>query len=155
MAATSATATGASVSIDAGIYFVRGFMVQNSAQSIILDKYTSTPNYRVGWTITETIVTPEMDSSLLDNAQGTSNYAAKGADRFKMSLTIGKKSLTSTDDSDFIELVRTVDGVVQNQVRATQYSVVADMLARRTDDESGDYVVRPVSYTHLTLPTKA
>jgi len=142
LAATTATATGASVSIDAGIYFVRGFMVQNLAQSIILDKYTSTPNYRVGWTITETIVTPEMDSSLLDNATGTSNYAAKGADRFKMTLTIGKKALTATDDSDFIELVRTVDGVVQNQVRATQYSVVADMLARRTDDESGDYVVK-------------
>ena len=142
LAATSATATGASVSIDAGIYFVRGFMVQNNAQSIILDKYTSTPNYRVGWTITETIVTPEMDSSLLDNAQGTSNYAAKGADRFKMTLAIGKKALTATDDSDFIELIRTQDGVVQNQVRATQYSVVADMLARRTDDESGDYVVR-------------
>ena len=59
-----------------------------------------------------------------------------------MTLTIGKKALTATDDSDFIELVRTEDGVVQNQVRATQYSVVADMLARRTDDESGDYVVK-------------
>ena len=141
LAATSATATGTSVSVDEGIYFVRGFMVQNSAQSITLDKYTNTPSYRVGWTIQEILVTPEMDANLLDNATGSSNYAAKGAHRLKITLTIGKKALTATDDSDFIELIRVDGGVVQRQVRATQYSVVAKMLARRTNDESGDYVV--------------
>ena len=142
LAATSATATGTSVSIDAGIYFIRGFMIQNLASTIILDKYTNTPSYRVGWTITETLVTPEMDPSLLDNATGSSNYAAKGAHRFRMRVAIGKKTLTTTDDSDFIELIRLENGLVQNQVRSTQYSVVADMLARRTDDESGDYIVK-------------
>ena len=142
LAATSATATGTSVSIDDGIYFIRGFMVQNLASTIILDKYTNTPSYRVGWTVTETLVTPEMDPSLLDNATGSSNYAAKGAHRFRMRVAIGKKSLTATDDSNFIELIRLEDGLVQTQVRSTQYSVVADMLARRTDDESGDYVVK-------------
>ena len=142
LAVASATATGTSVSIDAGIYFIRGFMVQNLASTIILDKYTNTPSYRVGWIITETLVTPEMDPELLDNATGSSNYAAKGAHRFRMRLAIGKKALTSTDDSDFIELIRLDVGLVQSQVRATQYAVVADMIARRTDDESGDYVVK-------------
>ena len=31
---------------------------------------------RVGFTITEELITPETDASLTDNAQGSSNYAA-------------------------------------------------------------------------------
>jgi len=141
-AATSANATGSAVKVLAGIYFVRGFMVQNTEQTIVLDKYTNTPSYRVGWTVTETLVTPEADNSLLDNAQGSSNYAAAGAHRLKLTLTLTKKSLTATDDSNFIELVRVNSGVLENKIRFTEYSVVADMIARRTNDESGDYIVK-------------
>ena len=35
---------------------------------------------RVGFTITETLVTPESDSSLTDNATGSANYAPKVSD---------------------------------------------------------------------------
>ena len=141
-ATAAATATGAAVTVQAGIYYIRGFMTQNTEQTIILDKYTNTPSYRVGWNITETLVTPEMDPSLLDNAQGSSNYAAKGADRFKMTLTLGKFSLTATTDNNFVELARLNAGLIESRAKFTEYSIVADMLARRTDDESGDYVVK-------------
>ena len=140
--ATSATATGSAVSVLAGIYFIRGFMVQNNAETITLDKYTNTPSYRIGWTVTETLVTPEMDPSLLDNAQGSSNYAAKGANRFKMSLALTKKTLTTTDDSNFVELARVENGVLVNKIKYTEYSIIEDMLARRTNDESGDYITK-------------
>ena len=141
-AATSANATGSAVKVLAGVYFVRGFMVQNTEQTVVLDKYSSTPSYRVGWNVTETLVTPETDSSLLDNAQGSSNYAAKGAHRLKISLTLAKKTLTETDDSNFVELVRVNEGVVEKRVKFTEYSIVQDMIARRTDDESGNYIVK-------------
>ena len=141
-AASAATATGSAVTVQAGIYYVRGFMVQNSEQTIILDKYTNAPSYRVGWTVTETLVTPEMDSALLDNAQGSSNYAAKGAHRFQMTLALAKKSLTTTDDSNFVELARLNGGTIESRIKYTEYSIIADMLARRTDDESGDYIVK-------------
>ena len=117
-------------------------MVQNTEQTVVLEKYTNTPSYRVGWQVTETLVTPETDASLLDNAQGSSNYAAKGAHRLKITLTLIKKSLTATDDSNFVELVRVNNGIVENRVRFTEYSVIADMIARRTDDESGNYIVK-------------
>jgi hypothetical protein len=38
--------------------------------------------------------------------------------------------------------MRVENGIVINQVRATEYSVLEDTLARRTFDESGDYSVR-------------
>jgi hypothetical protein len=34
------------------------------------------------------------------------------------------------------------EGLVQSTVRSTEYSVLEDTLARRTFDESGDYIVR-------------
>ena len=50
--------------------------------------------------------------------------------------------MTSTSDSNFVELLRLSSGIIQNQVRTTEYSVLEDTLARRTFDESGDYIVR-------------
>ena len=147
--ATSATATGAAVTVLAGIYYVRGFMVQNTEQTIILDKYTNTPSYRVGWNVAEELITPEENSTLLDNAQGSSNYAAKGAHRFKMSLTLAKMTLTTTDDSNFVELARINAGVIENRAKFTEYSIVRDMLARRTDDESGNYITK-----HFDIDTR-
>jgi len=140
--ASLATSTGSAASVTAGIFFINGFMCRNTAQTILLDKYTNTPSYRIGFNVVETLVTPEMDSNLLDNAQGSSNYAAKGAHRFQITLNLAKLALTSTADTGFVELARVDNGNIVHRKKATEYAVVADMLARRTDDESGDYVVR-------------
>ena len=141
--ATDATAIGSSANIEEGVYFIRGHFVRVAQQRLILDKYTNNPSYRVGLTVTESLETPEEDTSLLDNAQGSTNLNAKGAHRLKLTLTLAKLSLTSTDDSNFIELLRTDQGVLQEKARNTEYSVIGETLARRTYDESGDYAVRP------------
>ena len=138
---TSATATGSAASVTAGIFFIRGFMLRNTAETITLDKYTNTPSYRIGFSVVEGLITPEEDANLLDNAQGSSNYAAKGAHRLKYTLTLTKKSLTATDDTDFIELARVDNGSIVHRKKVTEYSVISDMLARRTYDESGNYIV--------------
>ena len=125
------------------MYYIRGHFVECVEQTLILDKYTNNPSYRVGFTIAETLVAPEDDSSLLDNATGSTNYAAKGAHRLKFTLTLSKLSRDSTADSTFVELLDTKSGVLQSMVRATDYGILEETLARRTYDESGDYTVRP------------
>ena len=137
------TATGAAAEVQEGVYYINGFHVQVSNQTLILDKYTNTPSYRVGLTVSESFVTPNDDSSLNDNAAGSSNANAPGAHRFKIDLTLDKKTLTSTEDSNFIELLRLSEGILQNRVRTTEYAVLEDTLARRTYDESGDYYIKP------------
>ena len=138
----AATGTGSSASVQKGIFYVRGSFVQTSTQTIILDAYSDTPSYRVGFVVTEQLITPEEETALLDNATGSTNFAAKGAHRLKYSLTLAKKALGTADDADFIELMSVKQGLVQSQVRGTEYSVLEDTLARRTFDESGDYIVR-------------
>ena len=39
-------------------------------------------------------------------------------------------------------MLRLKAGIIQNQVRTTEYNVIEDTFARRTFDESGDYAVR-------------
>ena len=139
---TDATATGSSANIQEGVYFIRGNFVRVGEQRLILDKYTNTPSYRIGLTVTESLETPEEDTTLLDNAQGTSNVNAKGAHRLKFTLTLAKLALDSEEDENFIELLRVNNGVVEEKARNTEYSVIGETLARRTYDESGDYTVR-------------
>ena len=92
--------------------------------------------------VKEEAITSGEDTTLLDNASGASNFAAPGADRLKITLTLTKKSLTSTDDSDFFEFLRVNKGVKEKEVNIPVYSVLEDTFARRTYDESGSYTVR-------------
>lgn len=139
---SAAVGTGSAVRVEAGIYYVNGFFVKNSAQTLILDPYFVNPSYKVGFTITESFITPSDDASLNDNAQGSSNENAPGAHRFKIILTLAKKELTDTDDDDFVELLRVENGNLTSKVIKTDYSLLADTLARRTFDESGNYIVK-------------
>ncbi len=105
-AVVDTTATGAAAYVAEGTYYINGFHVNVSEQTLILDKYTNTPSYRVGLLVTESFVTPNDDLSLNDNAQGTSNVNAPGAHRFKIDLTLTKKSLTATDDANFCRVTK-------------------------------------------------
>ena len=140
---TNAISEGSAVSIASGVYFVRGVFARVTEQTIILDQYSTTPSYRVGFDIVEKIVTSDEDSTLFDNAQGFSNYAAPGADRFKITLELSKKSIDDSETDNFVEILRVENGVPQFFNKNPQYNLIRDELARRTFDESGNYFVSP------------
>jgi len=148
LAATDATVTGAAVTVTEGVFFIRGMFVRNTEQTLVLDKYVNTGSHRVGWDITETLLSSTTEASLLDNAQGASNFAAAGADRLKLTLTLAKHTLTATTDTNFVELVRVESGELKQHVKYPAYNEIEKMLARRTSEESGDYIVKPF---HLDL----
>ena len=145
---SDATSTGSAASIGEGVLVVRGTFVRIPKQTIILDYYNNTPSYRVGLKVDEQIVTAKDDSTLYDNARGFSNYAAPGADRFKISLSLTKKLLTDVEnDTDFVEILRVKNGAIQKVENKSQYSIIKDYLAQRTYDESGNYVVDPFEFS--------
>ena len=139
----NATSVGSSASIGDGIYFIRGYFVNVSKQTIILDNYTNTPSYRVGLKIDELILNAGDDSSLYDPSKGFTNYAAPGADRFKIDLTLTKKLISDINDTDFVELLRVENGKIKIIEQKSQYDIIKDYMAERTYDESGDYTVEP------------
>ena len=144
--AQNATSIGSAFSITNGVYFIRGQFVTINDETLILDQYSNTPNYRVGLFINEEIVTSDQDETLNDNSQGFNNYSAPGADRLKITASLFKKSLTDFDDANFIELATTTEGVIKSQ-QSTTSNNITDELARRTYAESGDYYVNPFDAT--------
>ena len=142
-----ATSVGSSAYISEGVYFIRGHFVNVPSSYIILEQYSSNPSYRVGLEVLESIVTPEDDESLNDNAAGTSNYSAPGAHRFKISTQFTKRLIDDEADKDFIELLRINNSTVESFVTRTAYSELEKTMARRTFEESGDYVIDTFSVT--------
>ena len=141
---TLGTGTGQVFSVSDGVFYYEGFFVKVDPQTIGTSIYNNnTANARIGFEVTETIVESVNDTSLLDPAQGASNFQAPGSDRFKIELNLTTRTLDSIDLTKFIELAQVKEGVLQKVIRTPLYADFEDTLARRTFDESGDYIVNP------------
>ena len=145
--ATNAAATGSAFQIQDGVYFIRGNFVNVNTETLILDQYSNQPNYRVGLNVLEEIVNADLDETLNDNSQGYNNFAAPGADRLKITVSLFKKPLEDFDDNNFVELATITNGSIRTKVQTTEYNLIADEIARRTYAESGDYYVTPFDTT--------
>ena len=139
---TGANSIGSSFSISNGVYFARGNFVTVQDETILLDQYSNTPSYRIGLFLNEQIINSDIDPNLNDNARGFTNFAAPGADRFKITTSLFKKALDDYDDNNFIELATIENGILKSQKEPTEYNILQDELARRTFEESGDYYIR-------------
>lgn len=142
---TYPTGHGYGFKVSDGVIFQQGFFLYVNPQEIIVDPYKTTPsNLIVGFNVTESIVNNSVDTSLNDNASGTRNEGAPGAYRLKLEPELVLKSVANVDASNgFFTLVEFQEGVPVRQRQDTQYATLGKELARRTFEESGDYVVKP------------
>ena len=131
------------MSIGEGVYFIRGTFAQVQSETLILNQYSGSPSYRIGFDVQENFISADEDPSLNDNASGFTNFAAPGADRLEIEISLMKKELDDTNDQNFIEIARVKGGELQTFVKDTQYNLINDTLASRTYDESGDYYITP------------
>jgi hypothetical protein len=138
------------ITVAPGIYFWKGMFIKSNGGSLVLGKYNQNTTYRVGFSISEQIVTD--DPKALDPASGASNYAAPGADRYKIKLQLQKFGDGETiDDSaldNFIEIARIDAGdLVTSPTPKPLYNILGDYFAKRTYEESGNYLVKPYNIT--------
>jgi hypothetical protein len=134
--------SGSRFSISSGVLFAKNHFIAFPDQSIIIDRYNPNPTARVGFYITEEIVSATRDASLLDPAQEASNFSAPGADRLLLNPELAVVGINDTTDvQNFVTLFTVENGVVKTYLANTQYSYINDAMARRTYDNSGDYVI--------------
>ncbi|NBO69822.1 DUF4815 domain-containing protein [bacterium] len=134
---------GSSLTVDDGIVYVDGKFVNHTSQTIILSKYTNIVTAKVGFVLTEDTVSAEDDQTLLDPAQGSFNYAAPGADRYRVATTLQKYGPEDTIPETFNQLVDIINGQIARKYTTNIYGELGKNMARRTYDESGNYAVRP------------
>ena len=140
---TDITGRSAYAALQNGVYYLGGYFVTVPTTIVIVAKYLTdltSINAKIGVTYTEEFITYENDATLLDNAAGTTNVTAPGADRYKINTDFVMLGLEESRDN-FFELIRIESGVLQQIINASQYNILEETLARRTYDESGNYVV--------------
>ena len=140
---TTPVGTGYGVTVDEGTIYQKGFFSRVSPQLVVVNKYSNTDfNKSVGFYTAEDIIDSNEDTSLLDNATGTYNYAAPGADRLKLTpeLTVLDKDIADAN-TDFLPIIEFADGRPYKQNQSTVYNVIGDEMAKRTYEESGNYVL--------------
>ena len=142
-AAVSPIGTGYGVTVDEGTIYQKGFFSRVSPQLVVVNKYSNTGfDKSVGFYTSEDIIDSNEDTSLLDNATGTYNYAAPGADRLKLTPELRVLDKDQADaNTDFLPIIEFADGRPYKQNQNTVYNVIGDEIAKRTYEESGNYVL--------------
>ena len=142
---TNSTGYGYAFTTTEGVIFKKGFFLRVSPQTIIVSKYSNIPdNISVGFSAVESIITPEIDSSLVDNAAGAPNYAAPGAHRLQIVPTLVTRATDAVSNtSTFFSLCDFKAGLPVSIKSDPQYAALGTDIARRTYETNGDYVVNP------------
>jgi hypothetical protein len=129
-----------------GIIYHKGFFLKVDPQTITISDYDLNPNnYVVGFDTTETLVTEASDTSLYDNSNGSPNVNAPGAHRLKLSPVLTAKLRSDTaNNQNFFAIVEFEDNnrATEENTGEEGLNILRDVMALRTDEESGDYVVK-------------
>lgn len=136
------------VNITAGKIYVYGIVHDVPASTVNI---VGVGREEIGVVLKETVVTSDMDATLLDPAVGNRNYRQPGADRLKQELQF------VANQPQAINVFTLFDGNVIHEVEKPQLDIITDLLAKRTFEESGNYRIeglRMYAEDYPSDPTK-
>lgn len=138
-----AVGRGVRFDVGEGDFFVMGRFVHATAQSKILSPYTETYTGTLGYKVVQEVITVDDDASLYDNSGDSLNTASPGADRYRIRLELIDEADLEASDT-FVFLCRIENSTIVEKVQETDaYDKINDMIALRTKEESGNYIVNP------------
>lgn len=142
-------------SVTEGVIYQKGYFLRVEPQSIVVNAYSSNVNsVTVGFNSVEAIVNSSADTSLLDLATGTPNFAAPGANRLSITPALNVINASNVaSNSTFFPLVEFREGEPFRQNTTTAYNLIAKEWERRTTETSGDFVVDKFQITTKDQPT--
>lgn len=130
---------GCEISMDGNNVIVHKGKVYLNGQVRLVDETEITLKGKgeevIGVKLLQKIVTEVEDPTLRDPAQGYDNYHQPGAHRLKESV------LVVANDPQSTPIFRFKEGVLLRDEEKPQVDVISDILARRSFDESGNYLV--------------
>lgn len=131
--------------VSEGVIYQKGHFLRVDPQTIVVSRYDQYPNnVSVGFKTEENIVDAFTDTRLLDNALGSRNATAPGADRLQLTPDLIVQDTTAARANvEFFPLVEFSEGIPYKQNQRTSYNQINDEMALRTSEQTGDYVVDP------------
>ena len=146
--AFAATGQGYGLRVSDGVIYQKGHFINVDGHTITVKDYDTNPNtYVVGFQTTETLITPDMDINLTDNALGYPNEKAPGAHRLQLSSELVGMTRTETaNNKNFFAIVEfDSEQPTEKNTGEEGLNRLLDQFAKRTAEESGNYVVKPFS----------
>jgi hypothetical protein len=146
----NALGVGHGIHVGQGIIYQKGFFIKSNPGNFIIKEHSSNVSgIKVGFSTSEYIVKPSEDPSLYDNSIGSPNYSAPGAYRLKLVpklVAYDSSNNSVTIPEGFLPVIdfsQTAGTTAAITAQDPIYSIIGDMIAQRTKEESGDYVVKP------------
>jgi hypothetical protein len=138
-----------------GVIFQLGHFLFVDEQTVVVKKYLDNEindieqpdNISIGYAVDESIISSQQDTSLLDNANGSPNENAPGADRLLLVPRLVSRNTDEAEaDSEFFILRRYENGVAVETRDVSQFNSIATEMARRTFETNGDFTKKPFQF---------
>lgn len=141
---TSATGKGLRATVSDGIVYHKGNFIRVAPQGTVVSKYSRTANKKIGFETKETFIDSNIDATLLDNATGSTNFAAPGANRLKLEpiLAVRDPGVTS-NTAAFFTVAEVENGEIVRRFEDTVYSDIGQYIAKYFYETHGNYAVYP------------
>lgn len=162
----TAVGVGFSVSVEENVYFINGSFIHFPSTDIFFkkDAQSTTVTGEVRFLITENQINASNDSTLNDNANGSLNFSAPGADRYQIVLkpiflsstqaildsNVNRSDLFSIDEENIGNTKRLLSlglSLVEQDIDEVN-STFEQKLATRTKETDGNYVLQPFRITY-------
>ena len=153
VAAQGITGFGFGINVTDGQIYQKGYFLNVQGQFAFVSKYSNTPSdVAVGFNTEESIVNAFADSTLFDNAESFLNFAAPGADRLTLQPKLVALTFNEAEQNNtFFPLVKFSEGRPYAQQKMTAYNKLQDVMAQRTYEESGNYVLDEFNMTTKSI----
>jgi hypothetical protein len=142
---SDSTGYGFGAFVSEGIIYHKGAFVRVPQQRITVDKYSTFPDKKLGFETRESIIDSNQDSSLLDNATGSTNFSAPGANRLKLNpiLAVRELSANTANTVTFFTIARIQEGNIITRNKDTVYADIGEFIANKFFETNGNYAIEP------------
>jgi len=130
------------IQLSPGIIYAKGQFLKTDALSTYVSPFNNSVRAKIGFVVTESIVGSSDDNTLTDPATGSFNFAAPGADRYKLAVTLESYLVNVTVSDDFYQYAEFEYGnIIRTKVLSDPLNQLGDQIAKRAYEANGNYVV--------------
>lgn len=124
-----------------GIIYALGNFIRTKNLSVFIDSFSPYTDKKIGFLVNQSIKQASVDSTLYDNARGTFNEGAPGADRLQNTVSLISYNKDSSPADNYFQIATFSNGkITRANIETDPLGGIRKILARETFDRHGNYV---------------
>lgn len=124
-----------------GIIYALGNFIRTKNLSVFIDSFSPYTDKKIGFLVNEAIKQASVDNTLYDNASGSFNEGAPGADRLEHTVSLISYNRDSSPADNFFQIATYSNGkITRANIKTDPLGGIREILARETFDRHGNYV---------------